>query len=134
MPDERLAERPDKIYVGQPGHLHLEAACTLLHHAFGPCYLVGPCLERRDYRHVDIRIILADDTFADLFGAGYEQARRTPRWIVLSAGLGAYLGQATGLPVDVQVQSQAWSDRWFADKRRVPVGALLMPDGGGPDA
>ncbi len=134
MPDEPTTPRPDKIYIGQPAHLHLDAACTLLHHAYGPCYLVGRCLTHRDYRHVDIRIILPDAEFAAEFGAGYEQARRTPRWICLCAGLGAYVAQATGLLVDLQIQSQAWSDRWFAAERRVPVGALLTPDGGGRDA
>jgi len=124
---------PNKIYIGQPGHMRLEIACALIHHAYGPCYLVGRCLTHRDYRHVDIRVILDDQAFLAEFGVPYETARHTPRWLCLSVGLSAYMAQATGLPVDLQIQSQTWSDLWFADERRVPVGNPITAEGGQSD-
>lgn len=108
----------NKIHVGQPGLGLLNIQCHLLAQAFGPCFLVGECLDRRDYRHVDVRMILPNDQFAMLFD-GQEL-----RLALVGAGLTRLLSDASGLPVDFQIQSQAWSDARFADRPRVPIGDL----------
>ena len=78
--------------------------------AYGPCiYLVGSCLERRDYRDVDVRAILEDADFDRRFpklagGAGPHQF--DPEWSLVCASISLWLEQRTGLPIDFQIQRQ----------------------------
>ena len=97
-------------HVGAPAIFNLELACKHLNAAFADgfgCYLVGSALERPDWRDVDVRLILRDEAFAALFpdvvGITWEF---DPRWIVMTAGISAWLSQQTGLPVDFQFQPQ----------------------------
>jgi UDP-glucose 4-epimerase len=57
MPDDK----PKKFcYIGAPKVFLLEIACRLVNEAFGTfgCYVVGSCLERPDWRDVDVRFIM----------------------------------------------------------------------------
>lgn len=115
----------NKVYVGQPGLMLLGGACHLLGEAYGPCFLTGACLVRRDYRHVDVRMIVADEVFRELFENAYPEACRSVRWNVFCAAMTMYLARLSGLPVDFQVQSTSWSQAGFGDQRRVAIGDLL---------
>lgn len=66
-------------------------------------YLVGSVLTRRDYRDVDVRIILGEETFERLFGGNVDW--RTNRELTLAnMALSALAREMTGLDVDCQVQ------------------------------
>lgn len=57
-------------FVGVPEVFELQAACVLINKAYdghGHCYHVGSSLERRDYRDVDVRFIMDDEKFCELF-------------------------------------------------------------------
>jgi hypothetical protein len=114
-----------KIYVGQPGLMLLEGACALLDDSFGPCYAVGEALNQRSYRHVDVRMILPAERFAELFGGTYEQGSRTVRWNVMCSALTMYLQRASGLPIDFQIQSTFWSVTRYPHTRRERLGHLI---------
>lgn len=113
-----------KVKVGQPGLMLLESYCRLLTEAFGPCYLVGECLNRRDYRHVDIRLIMDDDSFGALFAGTWDTGNRTARWLVMCSGITKLLASVSGLAVDFQIQSQTWSQTYFQNRERVAIGDL----------
>lgn len=84
----------------------LELACVPIAKAFDySVYLVGSCLERADYRDVDVRCILDPEQWAGLFGA-LDPARPflDPRWELLCMSISELLGSKTGLPVDFQFQ------------------------------
>lgn len=117
----------DKVRVGQPELNQLALACYQLRQAFGPCYLVGECLDRRDYRHVDVRMILPNEQFHELFGGRWDGGVRTVRWHVMCVSITKMLRDATGLPVDFQIQSESWSEHHFGDRRRVSIGDLEVP-------
>jgi hypothetical protein len=77
----------------------LNAACKVITETFDgrPPYLVGSALTDRDYRDVDVRMMLDDDMFAAMFG--------NPRWLALAnAAMSEWLVQSTGLPIDFQFQ------------------------------
>lgn len=112
----------NKVKVGQPGLMLLEPYCRLLTEAFGPCYLVGACLDRRDYRHVDIRLIMDDDKFDSLFGGTWDTGNRSARWLVMCLGITKLLADTSGLPVDFQIQSETWSHTHFRHRERVAIG------------
>ena len=98
-------------YVGAPAIFALELACQQINDAFGDygCYLVGSCLERPDWRDVDVRYIMKDEAFEALFpSANINPAtwEQDPRWLLLITSISSWLRSATGLPVDFQIQTQ----------------------------
>lgn len=65
---------------------------------YGGVYLVGSASERPDFRDVDVRLILMDDTFDRLFG-------HSPMlWGIFCYAVSRQLAADTGLPIDFQVQ------------------------------
>lgn len=107
-------------YVGAPAIFKLEQCCQMLNDAFGGfgCYLVGSSLERPNWRDVDVRMILGDDEFAALFpeahGISWEF---DARWLVLNIAIATWLREATGLPVDFQIQQQTAANEFHKGAR-----------------
>jgi hypothetical protein len=91
-------------WIGAPASYELDIACTSLKEAFchgaEPCgiFLVGSSLERRDFRDIDVRLMLADAEYDAMFplgevgyrsphpsrrgGAGWYQRRQFPQGCV----------------------------------------------------
>lgn len=81
-------------------------------------YLVGSALLRSDYRDVDVRVMLSDESFELLAGV-VDLAD-------LNLSVSLWGQQVTGLPVDFQVQcTSAANAQWQG--RRHPLG--LRPQG-----
>lgn len=74
-------------------------------------YLVGSVLTRRDHRDIDVRIMLADETFDRAFGAD-EDWRTNGSLMLANMALSALAKEMSGLEVDCQIQrrSQANAD------------------------
>jgi hypothetical protein len=111
----------------------LDEACKPFLSAFGSRpYLVGSASQRPDFRDVDVRLILPDDEYDDLF------ADRPGLWALLSRLGSTYLRSRTGLPVDFQVQRQTEANEKFgvlAATPRNPLGSRSLLDyAGGGDA
>lgn len=107
-------------YVCSPGLFLLSQACMVIDQGLGTPYLVGSATRRRDYRDVDVRVIMGDDEFAQRFPGAQPQPMMDPLWSLLSSSVSVWLSQTSGLPVDFQVQSQSIADRY--DGIRVPLG------------
>jgi hypothetical protein len=86
----------------------LHHACAVLVQAFGcRTYLVGSSLERRDFRDVDVRTILDDADFDRMFpGIVGNNPERSALWSLVCTLIALYLSEASGLPVDYQIQRQ----------------------------
>lgn len=97
---------PKASYIGAPACFRLELACQQLRRAFGHfgIYQVGSSLSRADWRDVDMRYILSDDEFAKLFPNAGQNWEHDVRWLVMCAGLSAWLSTESGLPIDFQFQ------------------------------
>lgn len=85
-------------YLSPPQMHALDIACIPLR-VFGVPYLVGSVNTRRDYRDVDVRLILPDDDTMLAFG---ENRLRALNYVI-----SRYLMDASGLPVDFQFQSRS---------------------------
>lgn len=87
--------------------------------AFGHvAYHVGSSLtSKRDWRDVDVRLILPDTEYAAIFDAGrLDPAMHNRAWTALGH-------EMTGLPIDFQIQSQTASDEFDG-----PRSALIVLD------
>lgn len=103
--DGEPAEKWRANWLPSPHFYNLNQACALINRAFpeGMCYLVGSSLKRRDYRDVDVRLMLPDAEYDRIFVAG---DWTNPYWSLLCTSISLWLRQQTDLPIDFQIQRQ----------------------------
>lgn len=106
-------------YVGAPAIFALELACQDICAVFDGygCYLVGSALERANWRDVDIRFIMDDTKFSELFPSAGEYWEQDTRWLLLTVSISKYLSEITGLPIDFQFQPQTHANDRFKGVR-----------------
>jgi hypothetical protein len=108
-------------WVGAPEIYNLDLAVCSLNEAFGShCYQVGSSLNRRDYRDVDVRCILPDDEYDQLFPLstiGVHSQFRDARLIAMNAAFSEWLRKVSGLPVDFQFQRRTEANAEFPGAR-----------------
>lgn len=99
----------------------LDEACKPIRRAFAnPPYLVGTAFTQRDYRDVDVRLILDDEVY-DLLAVAVE-----PGLIpFLSIAIGEYLASRTDLPIDFQIQRQTEANAEHSGLRN-PLGMRTL--------
>ena len=116
-------------HLPAPHYFNLNLACVPLLAAFdGGVYLVGSCLERADYRDVDVRAIISDAEYARLFnGHGALDAL----WSIMCASIALWLSERTGLPIDFQIQQQTEANATH-DGTRSALGIMVPYAGGKP--
>ena len=99
----------------------LDEACRPIRQTFRTSpYLVGTALTARDYRDVDVRLILEDepyDALADHLGPD--------GMAFLGIAFGEYLAARTGLPVDFQLQRQTEANKQHPGARN-PLGVRSL--------
>lgn len=77
-------------------------------------YLVGSALQHKDYRDVDVRIILDDDEYDKIVWM------INPR--VLNLMMSLWGQRATGMPIDCQIQRMTEANEEFGELPRDPIG------------
>jgi hypothetical protein len=107
--------------------MSLDQACVVVGWAFGSTpYLVGSSLHTRDFRDVDVRVMVDDATFERLFPGIGQRGTMHPMWSLLCSAISTHLSAVTGLPIDFQVQRQRdANDRYNGP--RVPLGLFPLP-------
>lgn len=95
-------------HVGAPKIFALELACQDICEAFDGygCYLVGSSLERPDWRDIDVRFIMEDDKFVELFPTAGQHWEQNSRWLLMTVAISERISKISGLPVDFQFQPQ----------------------------
>lgn len=127
----------DKVsYVGAPACFALETACKQVREAFrdgaefADIFIVGSSMERADWRDVDVRMMLDDDTFRRMFPSvdiSHDAAlwEFDPRWTLMVTAISQWMRQQTGLPVDFQFQPMTWANKHH-DKPRHAAGLSFV--------
>ncbi|WP_295035565.1 hypothetical protein [uncultured Microbacterium sp.] len=99
----------------------LDEACRPIAEAFdADPYLVGTAVSRQDYRDVDVRLILDDETYGRLV-----EVVDTPLREFLGLAIGEYLAARTGLPIDFQIQQLTAANRAHTGFRN-PLGMRTL--------
>lgn len=104
--------------VGMPETLWLEEFGHQVWSAFGHIpYLVGSALEEKQWRDVDVRLILPDEEYEQLGFGDPKHPHYSEKWVSLVLAYSA-LGKAmTGLPIDFQIQQQTDANTRYSKTR-----------------
>lgn len=109
-----MSEGRPKVGVGMPAALHLDAFGREIEDAFGHLpYLVGSAAVGKEWRDVDVRLILPDEEFDALFPAHTQPSHHDGRWGLLCAAISELARVRTGLPVDFQIQRASFANERF---------------------
>lgn len=125
---DRHPEAP-KNFVGMPAALHLEEFGSQVWAAFGqPAYLVGSALLTKQWRDVDVRLILDDEEYERLgLGDPNRSGSQNGKWVSLCMAYSALAKAMTGLPVDFQIQAMSRANKiWGREEGDFPRFALGM--------
>lgn len=90
------------------------------------CYHVGSSLHTKDWRDVDVRLILPDDEFTALFGDN-EHAGTNRKLAAAVLAWSALAKAMTGLPVDFQIQSVTHANDRHPRSRSALISATSRP-------
>ena len=112
-------------YLDAPDLTRLDLAAVLVDEVLGHLpYLVGSVLTTPDYRDVDVRAIMPDDRFDELFkGVGRDSLRD-----LIEVALSEHFVRNTGLNVDFQIQRRTDSQKY--EGARHPLGLYPRPSTG----
>lgn len=114
------------IGVGMPQSLYLDLFGRIVNEAFGEFpYLVGSAANGKQWRDVDVRLILSDEDYARLIGDVRHEAEN-PRWQAFNMAFAALGKHLTGLPIDFQIQQQTDANKKFPKQTRC---ALILASG-----
>jgi hypothetical protein len=100
-----------------PAGVWLTKFGVLVEDYFGhTAYHVGSSLKGKDWRDVDVRLILPDDEFTARFGDN-QSAETNPKLAAVTLAFAALGAQMTGLPIDFQIQSQSHANERYPHTR-----------------
>lgn len=103
--------------TGMPAGIWLTKYGLLLRDFFGhTAYHVGSSLARKDWRDVDVRVILPDDEFEAMFGAN-QSSETNPKLAAATLAFATLGAKMTGLPIDFQVQTESHANAVYPGPR-----------------
>ena len=108
--------REQLVSVGQPAYMKLMVWGDMLYRAFGArAYHVGSSVTSKDWRDVDVVILLDEKEWADLFGTLHGNEGEA-RYNVLCTALSVWGKEFTGLPIDFKFQPRDHANEKYASK------------------
>jgi hypothetical protein len=103
--------------TGMPAGIWLQKFGVIVRDYFGHVpYHVGSSLKTKEWRDVDVRLILPDDEFEALFGS-VKNAIGDPKLSAITLAFCALGKEMTGLPIDFQIQPQTYANEKYPDWR-----------------
>lgn len=103
-----MSERKVNPGIGMPQYLYLEQFGRVVRNVFGrPPFHVGSSLFGKEWRDVDVRLILPDDEFAQWCGPLTKPRCINEQWNGLCIAFAALGSHMTGLPIDFQIDQMS---------------------------
>lgn len=123
MTDTRPKPRDTARFgVGMPAGIHLDSWARDIIDAYDHVpYLVGTAARFKQWRDVDVRLILPDAQFDAMFPAYATCNQLDPLWSLLCAAVSELGKLRTGLPIDFQFQRMTDANARY-DGPRHPLG------------
>ena len=104
--------------TGMPAGIWLHKFGVIIEDYFGHvAYQVGSSLTTKDWRDVDVRLMLPDEEFEALFGP-LVGAEVNPKLAAVTLAFAALGKEMTGLPIDFQIQPTSHANRLYGDQMR----------------
>ena len=114
-----------RMSTGMPAGIWLTKFGMIVRDYFGRVpYQVGSSLDRKDWRDVDVRLILSDDEFAERFGDIFRSSETDPKLVAVTLAFSALGAAMTGLPIDFQIQPESHANKLYPGKRSALVEVL----------
>jgi hypothetical protein len=112
--------------VGMPSGILLQIFGQIVFEAFGAFpYHVGSSVNNKVWRDVDVRLILPDEEYENLFGSFNEHTEfLNLKWQSLCLAFSSLGKEMTGLPIDFQIQQMTFANEKY------PIGRSCL-DGRG---
>lgn len=112
--------------TGMPAGVWLQKFGVILRDYFGHvAYHVGSSLESKDWRDVDVRVILPDDEFEEMFGRVKNVSNK--RLAAITLAFSALGKEMTGLPIDFQIQPRSYANNFFKGPRSALIEVDMAP-------
>lgn len=101
-----------------PTALYLDEFASQVANYFGEIpFLVGSALDGKQWRDVDVRVMLSDEQYAAMGFGDPARTHTNGKWVALVLAFSA-LGKAmTGLPIDFQIQDTTLANKLHRGKR-----------------
>lgn len=112
-----------QIGVGGPGLIRLDHFGRLIFDAYGHTpFLVGSAAVGKQWRDVDVRLMLPDDEFDALFPSTIKPWWTNQYLSLITVALSTLGHSYTGLPIDFQFQPLSHANEHYGTQVRVPIG------------
>lgn len=106
------------IGVGMPQWIFLNHFGRLIYEAFGEYpYLVGSATQGKQWRDVDVRVILSDEDYARVVGKLESPPILNKRWSAMCLAFSVLGKEMTGLPIDFQIDQQTDANEKYKGDR-----------------
>jgi predicted nucleotidyltransferase len=106
--------KPPRTGAGMPASILLDAFGQWLYEAFDEtAYLVGSAAVGKEWRDIDVRLMLDDPEFFDTFPGYRKHHQQDAKWALMCAAISLLGKHMTGLPVDFQIQRAEQANRDF---------------------
>jgi hypothetical protein len=105
--------------IGMPEALYLQEFGSKVWDAFEtPPYHVGSSLPgspefRRDFRDVDVRVLLDDEVYERMGLGDPLHPHQNAKWVALTMAFAALGRCMTGLPIDFQIQQVSYANKTY---------------------
>lgn len=122
--------------VGMPATLLLNRWAKEVAEAWGAIpYLVGSALEGKQWRDVDVRVILEDEEYDRIFGHRTNPPHLNTKWAAFCTAFAVWGREATGLPIDFQIDRRSEANAEHSGPRSaLGVELEAMPIGKSPSS
>ena len=115
------------MYVGMPAAMYLHEFGSQVYFVFNDFpHLVGSALTTKQWRDIDVRLILFDDEYAKWGLGDPKYPQHNGKWVSLCKAYSALAKHMTGLPVDFQIQQMTLANKEFAKQPRSALGFVPL--------
>jgi hypothetical protein len=115
--------------AGMPAEIWLNKFGVIVADYFGhTAYHVGSSRNSKEWRDVDVRLLLPDDEFEAMFGT-IQSSAVNPKLAAITLAFAALGKHMTGLPIDFQIQPLTFANQQWPIGRTPLIEATAMQQG-----